>query len=704
MDSHKGLEEALDGLYKDIGVQSYVDFLAMVKTAVEALLDSGGREGRAVDKEHYLFGPILQRSSLAKLVMFMLGFEDIPETDKCMIMLDFDSHVGVMRSFRDFADKQLSSGRVGHYQARVLNTSTSLMADDPYLVAIHLGYFFFLRFLLFSLHTDLDVLRNSGVGEQVKVAADAVEVAAKKLNIMQLGGTSYSNWQQCKELVFAFISEDERTDGDDLVVAQKMSISQKMNEAANLIANELRHNYTEEFVDLFLFMHLTKQLYSQTNVGEMLFHNDLGQYLRVSCGLRMNYFSENFAESVEMVRHHCTEAMDHALEASVVARLHNKVGWQVHCLLEQLKPQQRREPRVQIGTSRATGSIDEVLMERYGIRLPTLEQVATMNPNEFMARLPTPEQLKTMTPDENEAFQSRLFELREGLVNSLPHSMTRSRQVEISNPELLPGQEVEATSRHLVDLLSSTSSATTDNETEKQDKAEKENKDWDDEEYHPSKTDKDHVPTFRTGKETESVRSMRGGDTVGKSKPTPTDHDEGFQIGKDIEELLLAVNGPMQDQSTVLSTVIDKLHQKSLEMKKLASDVRDLQKPLDEAGQLHAVVSALKPVWEKKKQQLAVTEAEIQVLESVRQQLQHKYFRDFDNEITQTVLCHILKSFSGQGCHLGCLLISVLGCGHSAFSDVEVNQLCSHFNVDKTSSDLISDLMAVLRQRTSDLN
>jgi hypothetical protein len=50
MDSHKGLEEALDGLYKDIGVQSYVDFLAMVKTAVEALLDSGGREGRAVDK------------------------------------------------------------------------------------------------------------------------------------------------------------------------------------------------------------------------------------------------------------------------------------------------------------------------------------------------------------------------------------------------------------------------------------------------------------------------------------------------------------------------------------------------------------------------------------------------------------------------------------------------------------------------------
>jgi hypothetical protein len=699
MDSHKGLEEALDGLYKDIGVQSYVDFLAMVKTAVEALLDSGGREGRAVDKEHYLFGPILQRSPQAKLVMFMLGFEDIPESDKCMIMVDFDSHVGVMRSFRDFADKQLSSGRIGH--RRVLDPSTSLMAGDPYLVVIHFSYFFFLRFYLLSLHTDLEVLRNYGAGEQVKVAANAVEVAAKKLNIVQPGGISYSTWQQCKELVFAFIGfEDERRDGDELVAAQKMAIGEKMSEAANLIANELR--YKEEFVDLFVFMHLTKHLLSQTRIGEMLFHNDLGDYVRVSCSLQMDYFTKEFAESVETVRHHCTEAMDHCLDPGVVARLHEKISWQAHCLLDQLKPQQSRESRMHVGTPQASTSIDQVLMERYGIQLPTLDQVVTMHPNEFKACLPTAEQMKTMTPDESDALQSRLIDLHDRALHVLPHSMILDRQVGNSNPELLlPGQEVETTSRNIIDLLSRARSEIANDEREKQDKAEKENKDWDEEEYHPNKNDKDYLTTFKTCQETASA-NIGGSDTVGRSKPTPT--DEGFQIGKDIEELLLAVNGPMQDQSTVLSTVIDKLHQKSLEMKKLASDVRDLQKPLDEAGQLHAVVSALKPVWEKKKQQLAVTEAEIQVLESVREKLEHKHCRNFDNEIIKTFLCQILELLSGQGYHLACLIISVLGCGHSAFSEFEVHQLCSHFSVDKASSHLISDLVTTLRQRTSDLN
>ena len=169
---------------------------------------------------------------------------------------------------------------------------------------------------------------------------------------------------------------------------------------------------------------------------------------------------------------------------------------------------------------------------------------------------------------------------------------------------------------------------------------------------------------------------------------------------------MLAVNGPMtmQDRSTVHSTVIDTLHQKSLKKKKLASEVHDLQEPLDKNGQIDAIVNALKPVWEEKKKQLAVTEAEIQILELVRQQLHHKkQCRDFDNEIIQNVLCHILESSGGHCYQLLCLVTAVLGGGHSALSEFEVNQLCSHFNIDPTSSDLVSDLMAVLRQR-NDLN
>ena len=436
-------------------------------------------------------------------------------------MLDFDSHVGVMRSFRDFAEKQLSTGRIG--QRRVLDTSTSLMADDPYLVVVHLGYFYFLRFLLLSLHTDVQIMANHGVAEQVKVAANAIDLAAKKLNIVQPGGISYGSWQQCKELVFAFVyCEEVRTDDDYLIAAQKTSLGQKMNETANLIANEIRHNFTEEFVDVFVFMHLTKHLIAQTNVGQVLFHSDLGEYVRVSCSLRMDYFTKEFADSVETVRYHCTEALDHSLDGVTVAQLHEQVSWQVHRLLDQLKPQQHRESPVQIGTAQASDSSQVV---RYGVQLPTPDQLRTMSPSELNARLSTPDQLATMSPYEVEALQSQLIDLHDTLQHPLAHSMAIARQVGNSNPELLPEEEAVATSRHLVDLLSSAMSETTGNEVEKQDEAEKENKDCDDEECYESKNDKDclpTLPTLPTAGATVSARSSRDGNAVTKSEANST--------------------------------------------------------------------------------------------------------------------------------------------------------------------------------------
>lgn len=394
--------------------------------------------------------------------MFMLGFEDVPRSDRSMIMVDFDSHVGVMRSFRDVAEKQLKTGTTG--RQRILDASSTLMSDDPYIVVIHLGYFYFLRFLLLTLHTDLHGLVDKGLADQVKGAANAVEIAGKKLNALQPGGMSYSSWNLCKEQVFTFIDSAESMRGDDgLVAAQKMSLAQSINETANLIANELRCNTSEEFVDMFIFMHLTKHLISQTNIGRLLFASDLREYLRVSCSLRLDYFSEELVKSLETIRCHFTDALDHPLDAVAIANVFELVTWQVYSFLDQVKPPQHGESQLQALPPQTSGSIMGGEVVRH-------------------LHIPTPDQMQTMDPDELQALRSQLVDLHESLQNAPGHSVTTMvRQVGSSHSELLPEGAAMATSGHLMSLVSSAMSEVTGGGEEKMDRAEKEKKDFEDE-------------------------------------------------------------------------------------------------------------------------------------------------------------------------------------------------------------------------------
>ena len=558
--------------------------------------------------------------------MFMLGFEEISESDKCMFLLDFESHVEMMRLFKDIAEKSLATGVSG--QTRILDAYSSLMSDDPYVVVIHLGYFYFLRFVLLTLHTDHRVLKDLGIGEQIKVAADAIEVAAKKLDVLQLKGMACRSWIECKQQVLAYVDSVGTMGGDDDVVAvQKMSFSQRFTQTANLIANELRSNTSEEFVDVFLFMHLTRVVLSQTNVGQLLVDNDLCDYVRVSCSLRSEYFTEDMTKSVETIRCRFTEALDHPLDAETIQSLHHLVGWQVHGFLQCLKPPRHFKHKFQTTTLHSNGSLSRSSqVQRVNLQIPTVSHA--------------------------ESFHS----------------------------EMLGEGAVVAGSTGLLDTVSFDNAVDkevgTNDEKRDEDNAEKED-------FEDMYDDEDEVCAegFSTVNEAMPNSSSKGfsaefNETRSKVSSTICHQsnddkicefcelvfvcliDRFVIVGYDVEELVQCLDSTttFRERCLLLSSAVNALRQKSAEKEKLSRDVCDLQESFNLYREFNVVVDVLKPVWEEKKKQLAVAKVEIETLKTLKDRLcKRKKFGDTEHGLVAKFVWKILRSANGDYYKLSCL-------------------------------------------------
>eukprot|EP00118_Oscarella_pearsei_P016459 m.157176 g.157176 ORF g.157176 m.157176 type:complete len:87 (+) comp38704_c0_seq3:43-303(+) len=75
---HATLEETVAKVKEELSPRKFYDFLRLLSRAVNRLLESNGKDGRAIDKSHALFGSIIRGCDPAMILLFMIGFEDIP--------------------------------------------------------------------------------------------------------------------------------------------------------------------------------------------------------------------------------------------------------------------------------------------------------------------------------------------------------------------------------------------------------------------------------------------------------------------------------------------------------------------------------------------------------------------------------------------------------------------------------------------------
>eukprot|EP00118_Oscarella_pearsei_P010031 m.59658 g.59658 ORF g.59658 m.59658 type:complete len:602 (+) comp34892_c0_seq7:31-1836(+) len=364
---HQALEEAVETLKEEAGPQTFFTFLQLVKRAVEVILNAQGSQGRVVRKDHHIFGPIIRDNAQARLVMYMLGFEDVDKDEKVMVMFDFDGHAAGLRSFKDIAEKQLATTSSNASSSSILSlsqdaaqesvTSADVAFDETEgfpVTCARLGFFYFSQFMprvLFESNSPPLERKN-----QVSICIQVIEKCLLVLGVGQPGGMSHQSWASCRdralqlcEVSFPIMNR----------LGETMSLSEKMTTAANLISNEVRIQLSEQVLDVFVSMHLFSHLYNQTSMGQILTASHMYDLVRMSCSLPSGVFSQQCMDSVEKVRSVLLEAASRPLSPAEIGDLHQAVKQQMRMFFQELCPSQRRQ---QLGHGRRLGTAAELAM------------------------------------------------------------------------------------------------------------------------------------------------------------------------------------------------------------------------------------------------------------------------------------------------------------------------------------------------------
>eukprot|EP00118_Oscarella_pearsei_P016458 m.157173 g.157173 ORF g.157173 m.157173 type:complete len:729 (+) comp38704_c0_seq2:413-2599(+) len=247
-----------------------------------------------------------------------------------MAIFDFSAHAPSLRLFKDIALKQISETRGGQ------SVFIPPDSDDSVVTVGHLGYFFFLRMMMLVLHSSRESLVFTGeLHGQVLASLEAVEKKTAKLGIMSPGGIGRTNWTACKAHVLRFI--DVTTSCPDLIAERKVLYS-NMEDLGNMLAADLRHKWTENHSELFMYVSLTRILLAMTNSKRMPPQRIVTLYLNASFALPVEYFSEKYMESVERTRSRLVDFISRVEGQSSerdVAEVFQEVYWQNHNFLEE---------------------------------------------------------------------------------------------------------------------------------------------------------------------------------------------------------------------------------------------------------------------------------------------------------------------------------------------------------------------------------
>ncbi|XP_065830830.1 uncharacterized protein [Oscarella lobularis] len=364
---HRTLEEAVETLKNELDPQTFGTYMALVKRAVQYLLETKGEGGRVVQKAHPVFGPIIAQSAQARLIMFMLGFEDVDEDEDVMVMFDFDGHAAGMRSFKDIAEKQLINypslirdivGGGGSGSSDDVTTTTERISsnldfdesEDKVAVTTRMGHFFFMRLMPLVLFSTRSPDNGASLKEQVSAVIEVIEKCASILHVVREGTVCHQSWldvcADARRLADAFLPVSSR-------LQESLAVSSKITETANIICNELRVRHNEQHVEIFVFMHLSWHLCQQTTMGQLLTKDDMQNYVRVSCSFPSDQFSQEYAESVEKVRCFIVKALDQSLSSAEIREVHDAVVWQKKSFLQHIRST-RTDLRISIDNSRVS--------------------------------------------------------------------------------------------------------------------------------------------------------------------------------------------------------------------------------------------------------------------------------------------------------------------------------------------------------------
>ena len=164
---------------------------------------------------------------------------------------------------------------------------------------------------------------------QVKIAMDAVDACLRKLALVQPGSPGHDMWKKTKEDTNLYLAN-----GGD----QRSQLCDEMVQAANAMAFEVRMKYSEEHVDILVYMHLKKVLILETTKGDLLTPEGVQQYMTASCSLPRDYLSEKYMDTVDKVRQKCLESLERQLTAAEISELNHVLLWQASDFLKELHP------------------------------------------------------------------------------------------------------------------------------------------------------------------------------------------------------------------------------------------------------------------------------------------------------------------------------------------------------------------------------
>lgn len=164
---------------------------------------------------------------------------------------------------------------------------------------------------------------------QVKIAMDAVDVCIRRLVLIQPGSPGHDLWKTTKERTQVYLANG----GDD-----RSQLCEEMVKAANAIAFEIRMKYSEEHVDMMVYMHLKKVLILETTKGELPNPEGIERYMNSSLSLPREYLSQQYMDTVDKVREKCLESLERQLTSSEISELNHTLLWQASEFLQQLHP------------------------------------------------------------------------------------------------------------------------------------------------------------------------------------------------------------------------------------------------------------------------------------------------------------------------------------------------------------------------------
>ncbi|XP_062511754.1 uncharacterized protein LOC134187609 isoform X2 [Corticium candelabrum] len=309
-EGHSRFEDELRALEREVNSQTYVEFVLMVKDAVDHLLKTRGTKGRTVNKRHSRFGPIIQRCPQAVKIMHMLGFVDM--------------NANALTCFTDICKRSLE--RNGIRSVATIDASSSIHSDDPTIVVAHLAYFYFLRFMFLTLVSEWQHLMGH-LAFQIKVAMDSIDLCLRKLALAQPLSVGHDMWKTTKEHTSVYLAN-----GGDI----REQLCDEMVQAANAITFEMRLKYSEGDIDWMVYMHLKKVLILETTKGGMISTEGIERYMAASCGLPREYLSEQYLDTVDKVRGKCLESLERPLITSEIAELNHTLFWQASNFLGHL--------------------------------------------------------------------------------------------------------------------------------------------------------------------------------------------------------------------------------------------------------------------------------------------------------------------------------------------------------------------------------